>query len=237
WQVATLFENLVLAESGPDYYRELLVRHSPQALADPRLLHALARLRSMKSWMLAPQDELPWTAALQRFARRDAAMFIMGDWAKAELNQMGYATDDAFGCVPLPGTGNYHLYSVDTLAMFAADYRHQGAQEKLARLVLTPAVQQQYNAAKGAVPVRRDADPRSMDSCARASWRSFARGAAVQAPSLVHRMATDDDSRDAIIAEVHRFYMDDSISAADTQRRLAALLRTLNLRSHKSPAP
>jgi glucose/mannose transport system substrate-binding protein len=46
-------------------------------------------------------------------------------------------------------------------------------------------------------------------------------------------MAADEESRDAIIAEVHRFYMDDGVTTADTQRRLAGLLRTLNLRSHK----
>jgi glucose/mannose transport system substrate-binding protein len=237
WQVATLFENLVLAESGPEYYRELFVRQSPQAAADARLTEALQRLRSMKSWMLNPAEELPWTDAVKRFARREAAMFVMGDWARAELSEMGYATDDEFACATMPGTDKYHLYSVDTLAMFAGDYAHQTAQEKLARMVVTPAVQQQYNAAKGAVPVRRDADPQTMDNCARASWKAFARGASAQAPSLVHRMAADEESRDAIIAEVHRFYIDDSIPPADTQRRLGAILRTLNLRTHTRAGP
>jgi len=100
-------------------------------------------------------------------------------------------------------------------------------------VVAAPAAQQQYAAAKGAVPVRRDANPAAMDSCARSSWRSYARGAAAQAPSLVHRMAADEESRDAIIAELHRYYLDDSVTPADTQRRLAGILRTLNIRSHK----
>jgi glucose/mannose transport system substrate-binding protein len=233
WQVATLFENLVLASGGPEYYRELFVRRNPQAASDQRLAEALQRLRSMKGWMLNPADELPWTQAAKRFARNEAAMFVMGDWAKAELNEMGLATDTDFACTPMPGTDNYHLYSVDTLAMFVNDYARQAAQEKLARVVAAPAAQQQYAAAKGAVPVRRDANPAAMDSCARSSWRSFARGAAAQAPSLVHRMAADEESRDAIIAELHRYYLDDSVTPADTQRRLAGILRTLNIRSHK----
>jgi glucose/mannose transport system substrate-binding protein len=233
WQVTTLFENLVLAESGPDYYRELFVRQTPQALADKRLLNALQRLRTMKGWMFKPLDEQPWTEVVRRFAHRDAAMLIMGDWAKAELNAWGFATDDEFSCAPMPGTDNYHLYSVDTLSMFANDYSHLAAQEKLAQLLVTPALQQQYNAAKGSVPVRRDADPARMDSCARASWRTFARGALAQAPSLVHRMAADEESRDAIIAEVHRYFIDEAVTPADVQRRLAAILRALNLRTHK----
>ena len=233
WQVATLFENLVLAEGGPDYYRELFVRQSPQGVADPRLLEALARLRAMKAWMLAPLAELPWTEAVRRFARHEAAMIVMGDWAKGELNAWGYATDDEFACAAMAGTGKFHLYSVDTLSMFTKNYAHVAAQEKLARLVATPSVQQQYNAIKGSVPVRRDADLATMDSCARASWQTFAGGAAVQVPSLVHRMAADEESRDAIIAEVHRYFIDDKVSAAEVQRRLAAILRALNVRTRK----
>ncbi|MCE3262547.1 MAG: carbohydrate transporter substrate-binding protein [Pseudoduganella sp.] len=233
WQVATLFENLLLATGGPDFYRELFVRQSPQAASDPRLAQALQRLRAMKGWMLNAADEQPWTEAVRRFGRGEAAMFVMGDWAKAELREMGYAIDTDFACVPLPGTDNYHLYSVDTLAMFVNDYARQEAQEKLAKAVMSPLAQQQYSAAKGSVPVRRDASQAGMDSCARSSWRGFARGAAAQAPSLVHRMAADEESRDAIIAEVHRFYVDDGMAPAETQRRLAGLLRTLNFRSHK----
>jgi len=233
WQVATLFENLLLATGGPEYYRELFVRQSPQAASDPRLAQALQRLRTMKGWMLNPADEQPWTEAVRRFARGEAAMFVMGDWAKAELSELGQDIEADFSCVPLPGTENYHLYSVDTLAMFVNDYTHQAAQEKLAKAVMSPLAQQQYSAAKGSVPVRRDANPAAMDSCARSSWRRFAKGTGAQAPSLVHRMAADEESRDAIIAELHRFYMDDGVTPAETQRRLASLLRTLNLRSNK----
>ncbi len=233
WQVATLFENLLLASGGPEYYRELFVRQNPQAASDPRLAQALQRLRAMKGWMLNPAEEQPWTEAIKRFVRGEAAMFVMGDWAKAELTELGQAIDADFACIPLPGTDKYHLYSVDTLAMFVNDYAHQSAQEKLAKTVMSPLAQQQYSAAKGSVPVRRDASQTAMDSCARSSWRGFARGTAGLAPSLVHRMAADEESRDAVIAELHRFYLDDGIAPAETQRRLAGLLRTLNLRSHK----
>jgi glucose/mannose transport system substrate-binding protein len=233
WQVATLFENLVLAESGPEYYRELFVRQSAQAVADRRLVEALERLRQMKAWMASPVDEQAWTAVVRRFSRREGAMLVMGDWAKAELNELGFPTDEEFSCAAMPGTGKDHLYSVDTLSMFTHDYAHVQAQEKLARLAMTPAVQMQYNRAKGSVPVRRDADLAQMDSCARASFITFAKGAGVQAPSLVHRMAADEESRDAIIAEVHRFFVNDTVTPAEVQRRLAAVLRTLNLHTRK----
>ena len=234
WQVAALFENLVL-DNGPAFYRELFVRRSPAAAFDGRTAEALRRLRVIKGWSRGQLEERGWTDVVGRFARGQAGMLIMGDWAKAELAEYGQAPDREYGCAAAPGTGRYHLYSVDTLAMFAGDYRHQGAQEKMARLLVTPAVQADFNALKGGVPVRRDADPARMDSCARASWTTFARGAAVQAPSMVHRMATDEASRDAIIAEVQRFFLDERAPVEQAQRRLAALFRLFNLGTQGVP--
>jgi len=233
WQVATLFENLVLAESGPAFHEELFVRLNPQAIMDQRFTEALARLRLMKTWMGHTVEERPWPDVARQFARHAAAMTIGGDWIKGELNEWGYATDDEFSCIPMPGTGKYHLYSVDTLSMFANDYSHVAAQEKLAQLIVKPSVQTDYNAVKGSVSVRRDADPSKMDSCARASWSAFSQGSAMQAPSLVHRMATDESSKDAIIAVIHRFFVDESMTPAETQRRLTAIFRTLNTDNRK----
>jgi glucose/mannose transport system substrate-binding protein len=235
WQVAALFENLVLAESGPAFYRALFVRRSPAAAFDARTAHALQRLRTIKGWAGGQLAERPWTEVVRRFAAGQAGMMIMGDWAKPELAEHRMVLDQDYGCVGAPGTGAYHLYSVDTLSMFAGDYRHREAQEKMARLLLSPSIQADFNLLKGAVPVRRDADPARMDSCARASWTTFAGGEAVQAPSLVHRMATDEASRDAIIAEVHRYLLDDAVPVAVAQRRLAALFRLFNLTSQGTP--
>lgn len=230
WQVAALFENLVLAESGPAFYRELFVQRSPAAAADRRTHEALLRLRTIKGWLQGEIDERPWPEVVRRFARGQAGMMIMGDWAKAELAEFKALPDRDFGCAAAPDTAGYHLYSVDTLAMFAGDYRQMAAQERMARLMVTPSVQAGFNALKGGVPVRRDADPAAMDSCARQSWTVFARGAAVQAPSLVHRMALDEASRDAVIAEVHRFFLDDRVPPSQAQRRLGALFRLFNLK-------
>lgn len=229
WQVAALFENLVLATGGPAFHRALFVERSAAAIGDPRLLTALQRLRRVKRWIAAPADERPWPAVVTQLAQGDAAMLVMGDWAKGELNAAGHVTERDFGCAAMPDTGPYHLYSVDTLSMFAKDYAHRPAQEALARRVMTPAAQSEYNAVKGSVSVRRDADPARMDACARASWTTFAAGDAVQVPSLVHRMATDEASKDAIVAEVHRYYIDDAVTPEAARERLAALFRALRV--------
>lgn len=228
WQVATLFENLVLQSADADFHRQLFSRHSAQAALDPRFALALQRLRQIKAWSSAATEERSWTEVTRLFQRQEAAMLIMGDWVKAELKEMGWTLDEEFACIAMPGTAPYHLYSVDTLVMFTNDYARTSAQEKFAKALLNPNLQTEYNTVKGSVSVRKDADPGKMDSCARNSWQSFAQGPSYQTPSLVHRMATEESNRDAIIAVIHRFFIDDKISIQETQKKMAAILRNFS---------
>ncbi|GAB2863795.1 ABC transporter substrate-binding protein [Pseudoduganella ginsengisoli] len=225
WQVAGLFETLVLSE-GAAFYRSLFQQRDAAAYSDARLASALNRLRSLKKWMGPAIAERTWDAGVRELAEGRAAMMVMGDWAKGELMARGLAVDDGFGCATVPGTERYHLYNIDTLSMLVARNAHRGNQEKLAALIVTPALQNDYNQIKGSIPVLRNAPVAKMDACARASWKLFTSGPEAQVPSLVHRMATDETVRDAIVAEVHRYFLDDHVSVADAQRRLGAIART-----------
>lgn len=223
WQVATLFETLVLAEGGAPLYTDLFVRKDAHAFADRRLAQALTRLRAMKKWMAQPIQERAWTDSTRQLADGGAAMMVMGDFAKGELNAWGYALDGVFGCIAVPGTAELFLYDVDTLVMLAGDGADRRAQEKLAMLVTSPALQADYNQIKGSIPVLRNADMAKLDGWSRASYKLYARGAAVQVPSLTHRMATDEMTRDAMVAAIHRFFMSDAISVAEAQRQLGLI--------------
>ncbi len=225
WQVATLFETMVLAE-GVDLYRSLFHRGDVAAYADPRLGAALRRLRAAKRWMGSPIRERNWTDSVRELAENRAAMMVMGDWAKGELLARGLAVDDGFGCAAAPGTGRYHLYNIDTLSMLDIRPDARAAQEKLAALVLSPSLQADYNRIKGSIPVLRHPVLANMDACSRASWRLFNSGAAARVPSLMHRMAIDETVRDAMVAEVHRFFLNDGVAVDDTQRRLGTIART-----------
>lgn len=236
WQVATLFETLVLAEGGPSFYRDLFVNRSATAYLDPRFARALNRLRQMRAYTTFGNNkavrEQTWTEIAQQLANGQVGMVIMGDWFKGELLTMGQKLDSDFACTTVPNTQNYHLYSIDTFVMFTGDYTQQGVQEKMAQMMLSPAVQQGYNRIKGSVPVLRDLDRKAvaaLDRCAASSWQTFNRGKQVQAPSLVHRMATDEKFKDAIVAQIQKFYLDDSISVSDNQQRMSAMVRALNI--------
>ncbi|WP_373976368.1 ABC transporter substrate-binding protein [Chitinibacter sp. SCUT-21] len=236
WQVATLFETLVLMEGGPAFYRDVFVRRNANAYLDPKFARALNRLRQMRAYTAyasnKSQRELSWTDIAQQFANGQVGMVIMGDWFKGELLTMGQKLEQQFACTTVPNTQNYHLYSIDSFVMFSGDYSQQTAQEKVAQLMVSPAIQQGYNRIKGSVSVRRDLDQKAlaaMDRCAQSSWQTFNRGKAMQAPSLVHRMAADEKFKDAMVAQIQKFYLDDSISVQENQQRMAAMVRALNI--------
>jgi glucose/mannose transport system substrate-binding protein len=227
WQVSTLFETLILAESGVTFYMEIFVNKDPKAYADERFANALKRLRNLKKWMPKPIKEQNWTEVTHQFANGKGAMMVMGDWAKGELNSWGMITDKDFGCTAVPGTDSYHLFDIDTLAMFVSKNSQLSAQQKLASIAVSTEVQSDYNEIKGSIPVLRNPDFSRMDSCSRASWTIFSRGASAQVPSFSHRMATDETSRDTIINELHQFFMDDDMSIEESQRRFVLIANIL----------
>ncbi|MDC8783589.1 ABC transporter substrate-binding protein [Roseateles koreensis] len=256
WQVATVFEALLLGEAGPALYRRMLVQRDPQAFADPALERAFKRLRMWRNLSLpvaagtAPlplgagaasataqsttPGERPWTELVADFAAGRSAMLIMGDWARGELGTLGLEGGRDFECKAVPGTAQAHLFSIDTLAMLAGNNSAQAEQEKMAELLGSAALQLGYNRIKGSVPVRRDVPVDELDPCAQQSFRLFANPNTPRVPSLVHRMAFGEVGKNAIIETVHRFALDPNQTPAAAQRKLQGLLRALGPKSLKA---
>jgi glucose/mannose transport system substrate-binding protein len=225
WQLALLFETLLLADADVELHRRLFEQEDAAAFSDARVGAALRHLRRMKTWMRLPVSGLGWTQVARQLADGSAAMLVAGDWVKGELNAAGAAADQAFGCMAAPGTARIHVYDLDTLAMLRSRRAPRAAQEKVAAIVVTPAFQERYNRVKGSVSVLRGANPAAMDSCARASWHMFADPKAVLVPSMVVGLTSGSLLSEPLSAELHRFFMDDAVSVLDTQRRLAAISR------------
>lgn len=231
WQVATVFESVLLGESGPALYNELIVQRKSSAWMQPAVARALWRLRWLRSVSTDAPAERGWTDAARELMNDSAAMMIMGDWARGELQAWGASAQTDFGCVVVPGTDNMHLYSVDTLAMLVNARHRVATQEKVAETIVGMPSQLAYNRVKGSVPVRRDlsaAALNAMDSCARNSWEAFAASGVARVPSLAHRMAADEATKDAVAQTLWRYVTDPHTDITDTQRRLATVIRAPN---------
>lgn len=236
WQMATVFETVLLGEAGPTLYRELIVQRKRSAWMDPRVERALQRLRWLRTLAGDNPQEKTWTDGARELMNDGAGMMIMGDWAKGELMAWGASPTRDFGCVVVPGTEGIHLYSVDTLAMLVSTRQREAAQEKMAEVLTSIPTQLAYNRIKGAVPVRRDVDVSSLDGCARDSWETFAAPRSARVPSLAHRMAADEAIKDAVAQTLWRFLTDARMEPQEAQRRLAAVIRASGA-ERKDPTP
>ena len=106
---------------------------------------------------------------------------------------------------------------------------HEALQEKMAETISAMPAQIAYNRIKGSVPVRRDLSAGTLvtlSGCARDSWETFASPAAARVPSLAHRMAADEATKDAVAQALWRYLNDPHMEAQEAQKRLAAVIRT-----------
>ncbi|WP_136253889.1 ABC transporter substrate-binding protein [Onishia niordana] len=224
WQDATVFETVVLAEAGSDFYRRALVELDPEALNSETMIDALATFKRMRTLMDDGMSGRDWNIATSMVIGGQAAMQLMGDWAKGEFTAAGLTPGEDYVCVPAPGTESAFTFNIDSLAMFkASDDEAQAAQDDLARLVLEPTFQEAFNLAKGSIPARADLDMSNFDACAKRSMEDFQatseNGGLV--PSMAHGMAVRASVQGAIFDVVTNFFNDPDMTPEAAAERLA----------------
>ncbi|MDW3225236.1 MAG: ABC transporter substrate-binding protein [Paracoccaceae bacterium] len=175
WQEAYMFEALVVGVGGPDFYRNALVDRNPDALTSEMMQAVFAQMGEIRGMVDENFSGRDWNLATSMVINGEAAMQIMGDWAKGEFTNAGKVAGDDFACIPVPKTdaGGF-VYLVNSLSFFAQpDPDQADAQAVLARAIMDPTVQVAFNQAKGAIPARTDVDLSMMDSCAQATAAEF----------------------------------------------------------------
>ena len=94
WQVATVFESLLLAEAGPTLYRELVQARQPQAWLDPRVAQALERLRWLRALNgPAPRQELNWIDGVRQLNEQRAGLLLGEGLGLGRGHETGHALD------------------------------------------------------------------------------------------------------------------------------------------------
>jgi glucose/mannose transport system substrate-binding protein len=228
WQVATVFEAVLLSYAGPELYERLVRARHPEAWLDRRVESALNRLRWLRDLNGPMQrQESDWIDNVKAFHAGRFGILMNGDWVRGELLALTGSSDSSSYCAPMPGTEGMHLYSIDTLSMLKGSISKQSEQEKAAALLTSVTLQRSYNRVKGSVPVLKDIDPKLLDSCAHDSWSTFANPRAHRVPSLAHRMAASEATKEAVAGVLQRFVLNGGVSAQQTQQQLAAVMRTL----------
>lgn len=173
WTLALLFfENLLIAKEGVAFYEDYF--GGRVAAADPRVLEVLDE--SLRLWRYTNPDarQIEWDAAVAMVHEGQAAMTVMGDWAKGTLEQLGGVPGQTFGQVPFPGTAGVFVFTADTFPLPAGAPRRKDALDFLATLASLEG-QNAFNPIKGSIPARTDIDQTAYDVLARAMIKDFRR--------------------------------------------------------------
>ena len=229
WQDFTTFETVVLGTGGPAFYRKALIQLDPASLKSPTMEKSLATFRRLKAYTDRNAPGRDWNLATAMVMKGEAAMQIMGDWAKGEFLAAGKTAGKDFLCVPAPGTAKSYTFNVDSFAMFKVKGEaNQQAQRDMASAIRSPAVQESFNLEKGSIPVRQGVSLARYDDCAKASAADFAEAgkAGTLLPSIAHGMAVRAAAEGALKDVVSQFWNSDAITPAQAMDRLVAAAKT-----------
>ena len=115
---------------------------------------------------------LAWDAAIERVARGQGAFAIMGDWADGVFRAAGLAYGKDYGTLPIPGTRGLYGVTLDAFARPAGLARTTSSDRWLS-LVASREGQDAFNARKGSIPPRTDADSARYSPYSQSAIRDF----------------------------------------------------------------
>lgn len=228
WQDVTVFETLALDLLGPQDYVKAFVDLDMATLSGDKMVQVFSRFQQLHDYIDASSPGRDWNAATSMVINGEAAMQIMGDWAKGEFSAAGKKPGKDYLCIPALGTAGEFIYNIDSFVFFELSEKENiAAQQALAKTILDPEFQQIFNLNKGSIPVRTDLDMAKFDQCAVDSMREFksAAGSGDLVPSLAHGMATTSYAQAAIFDVVSNFFNDRHADPRQAAQKLAKAVK------------
>jgi glucose/mannose transport system substrate-binding protein len=163
-----LFNSVLLAQGGSELYLDVLANKDIDAVNSDKFREVAATFAELRGLVDEGSPGRKWNDATNMVITGQAALQVMGDWAKGEFIAAGMTAGEEYGCTILGGDeeGGYMMGGDVFVFPQVDDPAQQAAQEKLAELMMAPETQIEFNKKKGSVPVRLDVDVSSMDICA-----------------------------------------------------------------------
>ncbi|MEZ5534990.1 MAG: ABC transporter substrate-binding protein [Thiolinea sp.] len=177
WQDATIFDGVVLATGGADFYKKAMVDLDPEALKSDTMKTVFDRMRQLRGYVDDNFSGRDWNLASAMVIEDKAAVQIMGDWAKGEFLNAGKKPGEDFLCFRVPGTQGMVTFNSDQFAMFKVGDDAKAAQTAMAKAVMSPKFQSAFNVVKGSVPARTDVPNDDFDDCGKKGMADLAEAA------------------------------------------------------------
>lgn len=165
-----IFENLLVAKAGPQYFKDFFTgKKSPD---DPEILDTLNDALALWKYTDESGKTISWDQAVAQVELGQAAMTVMGDWAKGHFEAAGKKPDVDFGAVPMPGSQEGFIYGPDCFPLMTGAHNPKGAMDLLATFASRDG-QDVFNPIKGSIPARKDADKSLFDSISQRTIDDF----------------------------------------------------------------
>lgn len=171
WQILEVFEAILVDTNGPEFYKKAVIDLDETALSGPEMTATFDKLRKVRGLVDDGFTGRDWAMATGMVASGQAAMQIMGDWAKGEFLAKGMKPDVDFLCFPTPTAAPNYKFVIDAFGVFKIDNADiVKGQDALAEAIMDPEVQKQFNLIKGSIPARSDVSVDDFDACAKRSY-------------------------------------------------------------------
>ena len=208
WQEATVFDSVVLATGGADYYRKAFIDLDPKALnsaTTDKVFQRMSQLRKLVDKDFSGRD---WNVASGMVISGKAGFQIMGDWAKGEFINAKKEPGKDFLCFPVPGTQGSMSFLSNQFAMFKVTSAQAPAQNAMANAIMDPAMQSSFNVLKGSMPARSDVPDTAFDACGKRDMKELAEAtrANTLVGSIAHGHAVPASVKNAIYDVVTRHF-------------------------------
>lgn len=188
WTATMLFENVLLGELGTEDYKKLWT--GELSFDDARVKTSLETFKRMLTYVNSDHAARNWQDAAQLVATGEAAMNVMGDWAKGYFTtDLKLKANEDFGWVATPNTEGMFMVVTDTFAIPLGAKNESSAREFL-KVLGSVEGQDVFNPLKGSIPARIDADKSKYDVYGQQTIEDFK--SSKLAPSMAHGSAAPE---------------------------------------------
>ncbi|XUY29908.1 ABC transporter substrate-binding protein (plasmid) [Agrobacterium sp. rho-8.1] len=204
WQLNILFLK-VLAGVAPDVYLQMQGPDYEAAIKSEGFKNAAAIFGKLRAYDDAGSPGRQWNVAVNMVASGQAAMMVMGDWAKGEFTAAGQTAGKEYGC--MLGPQNDAIILTGDMFIFPKIDSQRPGQLLLAETMLEPEIQVPFNIAKGSMPSVLDTDVSQMDECTQKAMKVL-QDPAKRLPGLSYVMTPD--RRAAVMDAVAKYWSNES---------------------------
>ncbi|WP_221567083.1 ABC transporter substrate-binding protein [Alkalihalobacillus sp. TS-13] len=188
WTATQVFETTLLGTLGTEDYNKLFT--GELSFTDAKVKEAAETFKKMLSYINEDHSSRNWQDASQLVAEGEAAMNVMGDWAKGYfVNDLNLKVKEDFGWTETPETDGEFMVITDTFGL-PKGVSNPDDVKKFLSVLGSVEGQDVFNPLKGSIPARTDADVSKYDAYGQETIEEFNQASLV--PSLAHGSAAPE---------------------------------------------